>query len=124
MRAFVLKEPGVVGYVDVPEPRLTPYGAILRPVAVAPCSSDVHTVFGGGSRKAPNLVLGHECVAEVLEVGELVEEFRPGEIVAVPAITPNWRDRVFRSVILSMPVPRFPVISWAEASQVSLQRSF
>ena len=93
MRAFVLKEPGVVGYVDVPEPRLTPYGAILRPVAVAPCSSDVHTVFGGGSRKAPNLVLGHECVAEVLEVGELVEEFRPGEIVAVPAITPNWRDR-------------------------------
>ena len=32
MRAFVLKEPGVVGYVDVPEPRLTPYGAILRPV--------------------------------------------------------------------------------------------
>lgn len=37
MRAFVLKEPGVVGYVDVPEPRLTPYGAILRPVAVAPC---------------------------------------------------------------------------------------
>lgn len=93
MRAFVLKEPGVVGYVDVLEPRLTPYGAILRPVAVAPCSSDVHTVFGGGSRKAPNLVLGHECVAEVLEVGELVEEFRPGEIVAVPAITPNWRDR-------------------------------
>ena len=124
MRAFVLKEPGVVGYVDVPEPRLTPYGAILRPVAVAPCSSDVHTVFGGGSRKAPNLVLGHECVAEVLEVGELVEEFRPGEIVAVPAITPNWRTGASRSVILSMPVPHFPVISWAEASQVSLQRSF
>ena len=70
MRAFVLKEPGVVGYVDVPEPKLTPYGAILRPVAVAPCSSDVHTVFGGGSRKAPNLVLGHECVAEVLKLSE------------------------------------------------------
>ena len=74
MRAFVLKEPGVVGYVDVPEPRLTPYGAILRPVAVAPCSSDVHTVFGGGSRKAPNLVLGHECVAEVLENAAMMAE--------------------------------------------------
>ena len=70
MKAFVLKEPGVVGYEQVPEPVLTPYGAILKPVAVAPCSSDVHTVFGGGSRKAPNLVLGHECVARVLEVGE------------------------------------------------------
>lgn len=93
MKAFVLKEPGVVGWADVPEPELTPFGAILKPVAVAPCSSDVHTVFGGGSRKAPNLVLGHECVAKVLEVGEMVRDFVPGEIVAVPAITPNWRDR-------------------------------
>ena len=62
MKAFVLKEPGVVGYEQVPEPVLTPYGAILKPVAVAPCSSDVHTVFGGGSRKAPNLVLAHSQV--------------------------------------------------------------
>lgn len=93
MRAFVLKEPGVVGWVRVEEPSLTPYGAVLEPVAVAPCSSDVHTVFGGGSRKAPNLVLGHECVARVLEVGELVEDFKPGEVVAVPAITPDWRAR-------------------------------
>ncbi|MBR6615326.1 MAG: alcohol dehydrogenase catalytic domain-containing protein, partial [Lachnospiraceae bacterium] len=93
MKAFVLKEPGVVGWAEVPDPVLTPYGAILKPIAVAPCSSDVHTVFGGGSRKAPNLVLGHECVAKVVEVGELVQDFKPGEIVAVPAITPNWRDR-------------------------------
>ena len=93
MKAFVLKEPGVVGYEQVPEPVLTPYGAILKPVAVAPCSSDVHTVFGGGSRKAPNLVLGHECVARVLEVGEYVTDFVPGELVAVPAITPDWRAK-------------------------------
>ena len=72
---------------------MTPYGAILKPVAVAPCSSDVHTVFGGGSRKAPNLVLGHECVARVLEVGEYVTDFVPGELVAVPAITPDWRAK-------------------------------
>lgn len=93
MRAFVLKEPGVAGWAEVPEPCLTPYGAILKPVAVAPCSSDVHTVFGGGSRKAPNLVLGHECVAQILKVGEYVEDFVPGEMVAVPAITPDWRAR-------------------------------
>lgn len=91
MKAFVLVEPGVVGWHDAPEPQLTPYGAILRPVAVTPCSSDVHTVYGGGSRKAPNLILGHECVAEVLETGDLVKDFKPGEIVAVPAITPDWR---------------------------------
>ena len=97
MKAFVLKEPGVVGWHDAPEPRLKqPYGAILRPVAGTPCSSDVHTVFGGGSRKAPNLVLGHECVAQVLEVGEEVRDFALGEIVAVPAITPDWRARAIQ----------------------------
>lgn len=97
MKAFVLKEPGVVGWHDAPEPELKqPYGAILSPVAVAPCSSDVHTVFGGGSRKAPNLILGHECVARVLEVGEEVRDFVPGDIVAVPAITPDWRARAIQ----------------------------
>lgn len=92
MKAFVLEEPGKAAWYDAPEPELVPYGAILRPVAVAPCSSDVHTIFGGGSRKAPNLILGHECVAEILAVGELVRDFVPGEIVAVPAITPDWRN--------------------------------
>ena len=93
MKAFVIKEPGIVGWADVQEPKLTPYGAILKPVAMAPCSSDVHTVFGGGSRKTPNLVLGHECVAQILETGEYVEDFKPGVIVEVPAITPDCRAR-------------------------------
>ena len=91
MKSFVLIEPGKVGWHDSPEPELTPWGAILRPVAVAPCSSDVHTVFGGGSRKAPNLILGHECIGQILQVGQYVKDFKPGEIVAVPAITPDWR---------------------------------
>ena len=96
MKAFVLKEPGVVGWYDAPEPKLTPYGAILEPVAVTPCSSDVHTVFGGGSRKAPNLILGHECVARILETGDMVQDFVPGEVVAVPAITPDWRAKAIQ----------------------------
>lgn len=50
MKAFVLAEPGKVKWFDAPEPQLVPYGAILKPVAVTPCSSDVHTVFGGGSK--------------------------------------------------------------------------
>ena len=120
MKAFVLKEPGVVGYEQVPEPVLTPYGAILKPVAVAPCSSDVHTVFGGGSRKAPNLVLGHECVARVLEVGEYVTDFVPGELVAVPAITPDWRAKSIQEHNFK----HFQVISLDAHSQVYFQSVF
>ena len=92
MKAFCLKSPGVVGYCDVPDPILTPWGAILEPVAVAPCTSDVNTAFGGGSPKAPNLVFGHECVGRIVEIGPNVKDFIVGEIVAVPSITPDWRD--------------------------------
>lgn len=94
MKAFCLKSPGVVGYCDVPAPTLDgyPYGALIQPVAVAPCSSDVHTAFGGGSPKAPNLVFGHESVGVVVETAPFVRDFKVGDLVAVPAITPDWRD--------------------------------
>lgn len=90
MKAFVLKEQGVVGWHDAPAPILTDYGAILKPIAMTPCSSDVNTVYKG-SKKEPNLILGHECVARVVEVGKEVKDFTVGEVVAVPAITPDWR---------------------------------
>ena len=93
MKAFVLAEPGKVKWYDAPEPELTPFGSVLKPLAVTPCSSDVHTVFGGGSRKRPNLILGHESIAEVLAVGEYVKDFKAGDKVAVPAITPDWREK-------------------------------
>ena len=92
MKALVFDRPGSVTWQQVTEPELKqPYGVLLRPVAVAPCSSDVHTVFGGGQPKMHPHVLGHECLARVERVGDGVEDFRPGELVAVPAITPNWR---------------------------------
>jgi threonine dehydrogenase-like Zn-dependent dehydrogenase len=97
MKAFCLKEPGVVGWCEVQKPMITPYGAILRPIAVSPCSSDVHTVFGGGSPKAPNLVLGHESIGEIVDVGDMVEDFKVGEIVAIPAITPDWRNKYIQN---------------------------
>jgi threonine dehydrogenase-like Zn-dependent dehydrogenase len=34
--------------------------------------------------------LGHEAVGEVVEVGELVRDFKPGDVCIVPAITPDW----------------------------------
>ena len=94
MKAFCLKSQGVVGYCEVPQPTLegNPYGAIVHPIAVAPCSSDVHTAFGGGSPKAPNLVFGHESIGIVVETAPFVRDFKIGDFVAVPAITPNWRD--------------------------------
>lgn len=93
MRAYILKGRGHAEWTeDAPEPLLSePYGAILSPVAVSPCTSDVNTVYGSGSEKPANLILGHECVARVTAVASRVRDFRPGDLVAVPAITPDWR---------------------------------
>ncbi len=92
MKAYVFDSPNKMVWKDLPKPTLEqPYGAILHPLALSPCSSDVHTVFGGGKPKQKNHILGHECVAKIVEVGELVKDFKVGDVVAVPAITPDWR---------------------------------
>lgn len=39
-----------------------------------------------------DMILGHECCAEVVEVGVDVKDFKPGDRVLVPAITPDWNS--------------------------------
>ena len=36
------------------------------------------------------MILGHEAVGEIVQVGELVKDFKVGDKVLVPAITPDW----------------------------------
>lgn len=91
MKAFVLSEPGKACWKNAPEPELlSEHGAIIRPVAVTPCTSDVNTVYGSGSKKPDDLILGHECVGIIEKAGSCVKDFKVGDFVAVPAITPNW----------------------------------
>ncbi len=82
---------GKVGWIEVEKPNPGPFDAIVRPLAVAPCTSDVHTVFEGAIGERHNMILGHEAVGEVVEVGSEVKDFKPGDRVVVPAITPDWR---------------------------------
>ena len=53
MKGFAMLEIGKVGWIDTERPSAGPYDAIVRPIAVAPCTSDVHTVWEGalGNRK-------------------------------------------------------------------------
>ena len=38
------------------------------------------------------MILGHEATGEVVEVGSMVKDFKPGDRVIVPAITPDWNS--------------------------------
>lgn len=84
-------EVGKVGWIEKEIPKCGPYDALIRPLAVAPCTSDIHTVFEGALGERENMILGHEAVGEVAKVGSEVEDFKVGDKVIVPAITPNWR---------------------------------
>ena len=90
MKALVLKGKGNIAYIEKARPTLaSAHGALLKPLLVSPCTSDVHTIWQG-SPKRLDLTLGHEVVARVEEVGAEVTDFRAGDVVAVSAITPDW----------------------------------
>lgn len=90
MKALVLKGKGNIAYIEKERPLLAAaHGALLKPLLVSPCTSDVHTIWQG-SPKCPDLTLGHEVIARVEEVGAEVTDFHVGDVVAVSAITPDW----------------------------------
>jgi len=92
MKGFAMLEIGRTGWIDKKVPECGPLDAICRPLALAPCSSDVHTVWAGAIGNRHDMILGHEAVGEVVEVGSLVKDFKVGDKVLVSAITPDWNS--------------------------------
>lgn len=92
MKGYAMLRIGKVGWVEKDRPACGPMDAICKPLAIAICTSDVHTVWEGAVGEREDMILGHECCAEVVEVGELVKDFKPGDRVLVPAITPDWNS--------------------------------
>jgi alcohol dehydrogenase len=56
---------------------------VVRPIAIATCDMDPLIALGASPFPLP-LQLGHECVAEVLAVGQDVATIHPGQRVVVP----------------------------------------
>jgi threonine dehydrogenase-like Zn-dependent dehydrogenase len=84
MNQLTLVEPGRVEWTDAPEPTLEGAGeALLRPLAVALCDLDVNMISGVFPIQTP-VALGHEFVAEVVDVGDEVGGVQAGDLVSVP----------------------------------------
>ena len=91
-KGFAMKKLNETGWVEKEVPECGPLDAIIKPTCVSPCTSDIHTVWEGAIGDRKDMVLGHEAVGEVVEVGNLVQNFKPGDKVIIPAITPDWDD--------------------------------
>jgi len=69
---------------DVPAPTLSsPQAALVRPLVVSTCDMDGVVIAGLAPFKGP-LPVGHEGVAEVVDVGDEVILVHPGDRVIVP----------------------------------------
>jgi threonine dehydrogenase-like Zn-dependent dehydrogenase len=84
MRELNFIEKGKLEWREAPEPKLEGDGqAIVHPVALATCDLDAGIVSGPAPIEGP-FPFGHECVAEVTDVGDSVGSFAPGDLVSVP----------------------------------------
>jgi threonine dehydrogenase-like Zn-dependent dehydrogenase len=84
MQQLTYSGPDALEWREAPEPRLSSdRAALVRPLAVATCDLDALIIAGSSPFAAP-FPLGHECVAEVLDVGDSVASLEPGRLVSVP----------------------------------------
>jgi alcohol dehydrogenase len=84
MRSLQVAPGASLRWRDVPAPAPPgPDGAVVHPIACSTCDVDCGIALGAGPFPLP-LHLGHECVAEVLAVGERVRTVRPCDRVIVP----------------------------------------
>src|SRR5918994_1557365 len=85
VRAAILNSPGSpLRLADVPAPEPEAEQVLIRVRACGVCRTDLHVVDGGLRDPKLPLIPGHQIVGEVVENGERVERFAPGDRVGVP----------------------------------------
>ena len=87
MRAAVFHGPGDIRVDVVPRPRPGPGEAVVRVTLTTICGTDVH-ILKGEYPVRPGLIVGHEPVGVIDELGPGVVGYEVGDRVLVGAITP------------------------------------
>jgi threonine 3-dehydrogenase len=86
MRAIVKQEPRPgLAMTEVPEPEVGINDVLIRVLRTGICGTDLHIDdWNDWAQQAVPvpLVIGHEFVGEVVEVGSNVSDFRPGDLVS------------------------------------------
>jgi len=81
--------------IDHPEPNITTPNEIkIRTIEVGVCGTDREIctfAYGQPPAGGDYLLLGHECLGEVIEVGSAVRNFKPGDLV-VPSVRRPCHD--------------------------------
>ena len=92
MKATVFHGPNNIRLEEVPRPKAGAGEAVIRITLTTICGTDLHILRGEYPVK-PGLVIGHEPVGVIEEIGEGVSGYEIGDRVLVGAITPCGQCR-------------------------------
>lgn len=87
MKTLIVDTDAHLSVIDLPLPRYTSKQALVKTIACGICGTDMKLIHGKfknvGSEKYP-VMLGHEGVGEVVEIGSEVTSFKVGDRVLLP----------------------------------------
>ena len=85
MKAMILEEQGKqLVLKEIPVPKISEEQILIKVHACGVCRTDLHIYDGELKEPKLPLVLGHEIIGEVIEMGGNIKDFRKGDIVGVP----------------------------------------
>jgi threonine dehydrogenase-like Zn-dependent dehydrogenase len=85
MRTLVFVDTNRIEWREVSDARITAGSeAIVRPIVMGRCDLDVGYVRGITPMPV-GAPIGHEIIGEIVDIGDSVRQFKPGDVVIVPA---------------------------------------
>ena len=92
MKTVVVAKDGKVTVEELNKPKYNEYQALVKTIACGICGTDVkllHRTFKGFPESVYPIMLGHEGVGEVVELGAKVKSFKLGDKVLLPFVDPD-----------------------------------
>ena len=92
MKTLVIAKDGALSIQEVNKPRYNEYQALVKTIACGMCGTDVkllHRTFKGFPESVYPIMLGHEGVGEVVELGAKCTTFKLGDKVLLPFVDPD-----------------------------------
>jgi len=86
MKAVIVEKPGKISIKEIERPKIGEYECLVRVKACAICNGTDTKIVEGKFPfvKEYPVILGHEGVGEVIEVGKKVRNFKEGDLVLEP----------------------------------------